>query len=83
MVHNHKHIVIHNHEKVFKLNLSYLSSYELTQVISEPKPISLPAPSYIDLVFTNQPNLVIEGGGVHALLQPNCHHQNYLRETRI
>lgn len=49
----------------------------------EPKPISLPSPSYIDLVFTNQPNLVIEGGGVHASLQPNCHHQNCLRETGI
>ena len=30
--------------------------------------------SCLDLIFTNQPNLVIEGGA-HPSLLPNCHHQ--------
>ena len=30
--------------------------------------------SCIDLIFTDQPNLVVDSG-VHTLLHPNCHHQ--------
>ena len=30
--------------------------------------------SYIDLIFTSQPNLVVELG-IHPSLDPNCHHQ--------
>ena len=34
-----------------------------------------PNPSlFIDLIFTNQPNFVIDSG-VHPLFHPNCHHQ--------
>ena len=30
--------------------------------------------SCIDLTFTDQPNLAVDGG-VHPSLHPNCHHQ--------
>ena len=30
--------------------------------------------SYIDLIYTDQPNLFVNSG-VHAVLHPNCHHQ--------
>ena len=30
--------------------------------------------SCIDVIFTSQPNLVVESG-VHLSLDPNCHHQ--------
>lgn len=30
--------------------------------------------SYIDLIFTSRPNLIIESG-VYLSLHPNCHHQ--------
>ena len=50
------------------------SNYELHQVIQEPAHIlNLPS-SCIDLIFTSQPNLVVESG-VHSSLHPNCHHQ--------
>ena len=54
-------------------NSSTLHGY--SQVISEPtnfQPNS--SPSCIDLIFTNQPNLIIESG-VQATLSNTCHHQ--------
>ena len=50
------------------------SFYGLTQIISEPTHILQNSASCIDLIFTNQPNIVIESG-VHPSLHPNCHHQ--------
>ena len=41
--------------------------YELTHILSN-------SSSCIDLIFTNQPNLVIESG-THLSLHPNCHGQ--------
>ena len=52
---------------------SLTSSYVLIQVISQPTPILLTSTSCIDLIFTNQPNLVIKNG-VHASLLPNSYH---------
>ena len=43
------------------------------QVIEEPTHI-LDTSSCIDLIFTSQPNLIIESG-VHSSLHSNCHHQ--------
>ena len=43
-------------------------------MINEPTHILGSSSSCIDLVFTSQPNLVIESG-VHSSLHPNCHHQ--------
>ena len=53
---------------------SLTTSYGLSQIISGPTHI-LPNSSFcIDLIFTNQPNLVTECGA-HTSLQPKCHHQ--------
>ena len=52
-----------------------LSSLGLSQVICEPtnfEPNN--KPSYIDLVITDQPNLVLDSG-TRASLDPYCHHQ--------
>ena len=44
------------------------------QVISDPTHILESSSSCIDLIFTSQPNLVMNSG-VHSSLHPNCHHQ--------
>ena len=45
-----------------------------SQIISDPTHILPNSSSCIDLVFTNQPNLVT-GSGVHLSFHPKCHHQ--------
>ena len=50
------------------------SSFGLTQMISEATHILPNSSTCIDLLFTNQPNLIIEAG-VYPSLHPNCHHQ--------
>ena len=50
------------------------SSYGLTQIISETTHILPNSSSCIDLIFTNQPNM-ITSRGVLPSLHPNCHHQ--------
>ena len=49
-------------------------SYGLTQLITDPTHILQNSFSCIDLIFTNQPNFVIDNG-VHPSLHPNCCHQ--------
>ena len=44
------------------------------QVIKEPTHILDTSSSCIDLIFTSQPNLIIEAV-VHSSLHSNCHHQ--------
>ena len=44
------------------------------QVISDPTHIVETSSSCVDLIFTSQPNLVMNAG-VHFSLHPNCHHQ--------
>ena len=53
---------------------SITSYYGLHQIIYEPTHILPSSASCIDLIFTNQPNLVINSG-VHPSLHQNCHHQ--------
>ena len=53
---------------------SLTSMYGLHQLISDPTHILPNSCSCIDLVFTDRPNLVVDGG-VHPLLHPNCYHQ--------
>ena len=65
---------------------NYISSYEglkidtitsqfgLQQLINEPTHLTANSSSCIDLIFTSQPNLVMESG-VNSSLHPNCHHQ--------
>ena len=50
------------------------SSYGLNQLIQEPAHILNSPPSCIDLIFTSQPNLVMESG-IHSSLHSKCHHQ--------
>ena len=46
----------------------------LHQLISDPTHLLPNLSSCIDLIFTDQPNLVVDSG-VHPSLHPNCHHQ--------
>ena len=50
------------------------SKFGLSQIIKEATHILESSSSCIDLIFTTQPNLVVESG-VHPSLHPNCHHQ--------
>ena len=50
------------------------SQFGLQQIIKEPTHILDNSSSCIDLIFTSQPNLIIESG-VYPSLHPNCHHQ--------
>ena len=50
------------------------SHYGLTQIINEPTHIVEDASSCIDLIFTSQPNIVLDSR-VHSSLHPNSHHQ--------
>ena len=38
---------------------------------------------HIDLIFTNQPSLVIINSGVHPVLHQNCHHQIILAQINL
>ena len=49
-------------------------SFGLNQLISSPTHILQNSSSCINLIFTNQSNLVIDSG-VHPSLHANCHHQ--------
>ena len=49
-------------------------SFGFNQIINKPTNILSNSSSCIDLIFTSQPNLVIESG-VHSSLHANCHHQ--------
>ena len=53
---------------------SLTSQCGFKQVISNPTHILDSSSSCIDLIFTSQPNLVMNSG-VHSSLHPNCHHQ--------
>ena len=55
--------------------LDFLTSqFGLLQIIKEPTYILDNSRSCIHLIFTSQPNMVIDSG-VHASLHSNCHHQ--------
>ena len=50
------------------------SQFGLSQIIKEPTHILEKSSSCIDLIFTTQPNMVLESG-VHDSLHQNCQHQ--------
>ena len=57
------------------VSIDYLTSqYGLYQIVSEPTHLLPQSSSCIDLIFTDQPNLVVDSG-THPSLHPNCHHQ--------
>ena len=49
------------------------SQFGLQQLIKEPTHILTDSSSYIDLLFTSQPNLEMKSG-VHSSLHQKCHH---------
>ena len=51
-----------------------MSNYGLHQLIEKPTHILNSSFSCIDLIFSSQPNLVMESGA-HSSLHPNCHRQ--------
>ena len=53
---------------------SITSQFGLHQLINEPTHLLQNSSSCIDLIFTSQPNIVVESG-VHPSLHRNCHHQ--------
>ena len=53
---------------------SLISLYGFNKLISDPTHILPNSSSIIDLIFTDQPNLVV-GCGVHPSLHVNCRHQ--------
>ena len=53
---------------------SITSQFGLHQLINEPTHLLENSSSCIDLIFTSQPNIVVESG-VHPSLHPNCHLQ--------
>ena len=53
---------------------SLTTSYGFRQIISEPTHILKNSSSCIDLIFTDQPSLIIDNG-THPSLHPNCHHK--------
>ena len=67
-------LVIYNARNYEETKIDCLASeYDLKQVINEPTNLLENSSSYIDLIFTSQPNLV--DAGVHPSLHANCHHQ--------
>ena len=50
------------------------SLFGMKQLMSDPTQILQYSSSCIDLIFVNQPNLVIDSG-IHPSLHQNCHHQ--------
>ena len=57
-----------------KINENSSPQFGLQQLINEPKHLVADSSSCIDLIFTSEPNLVMESG-VQSSLHPNCHHQ--------
>ena len=53
---------------------SVTTSYGLQQLITQPTHLLANSSSCIDLIFTDQPSLIVDCG-IHPSLHPNCHHQ--------
>ena len=51
-----------------------LKTHDLHQLISQPTHLLPTSSACVDLIFTDQPNLVVNSG-VHPSLHKNCHHQ--------
>ena len=61
---------------------SLTTSYGLSQIISDPTYILPNSSSCIDLIFTNQLNVVTESG-VYPSLHPKCYHQIVLAKLSL
>ena len=58
------------------------SQFGLSRIITEATHFLESSSSCIDLIFTTQPNLVVESG-VHPSLHPNCHHQIVFAKSNL
>ena len=58
------------------------SQFGLSQIITEATHILESSSSCIDLIFTTQPNLMVESG-VHPSLHPNCHQQTVFAKFNV
>ena len=58
------------------------SQYGLHQIINELIHVLENSSSCIDLIFTSQPNLVVDSG-LHPSLHPNCHHQTVYAKCNL
>ena len=56
--------------------------YGLQQLIDEPTHIRKNSSSCIDLIFTNQPNLIVNRG-THPSLHENCQHQITFAKVKL
>ena len=63
--------IVNNEGKLFE---PMTADNGLHQLISEPTHLKGDSKSCIDLIFTDQPNLIIESG-VHPSLHEQCHHE--------
>ena len=61
---------------------SVTSIHGLEQLIYEPTHILSNSSQCIDLIFTDQPNLLVDSG-THPSLHPNCHHQTIHCKTNL
>ena len=53
---------------------SLRTPFNMKQMITEPTHILENTSSYIDVIFTTQPNIIVDSG-IHSSLHPKCHHQ--------
>ena len=51
-----------------------MNAFLILRATSEPTPFLKCLTSCIDLMFTNEPNLIVDSG-VHPSIHQNCHHQ--------
>ena len=61
-------------KQVTKIQGTILDYYQIDHYLKESTHISENYRSCIDLLFTSQPNLVVDFG-IHPSLHENCHHQ--------
>ena len=61
---------------------SLTMSYGLQQLIFDPTHLLSNSSSCIDLIFMDQPNLIVDSG-VHPSLHPKCHHQITYRRCNL
>ena len=53
---------------------SLRTPFNMKQMITDPTHILENTSSYIDVIFTTQPNIILDSG-IHSSLHPKCHHQ--------
>ena len=74
LMHNYQTGVIYDISNNEGVQIDSITSIEcLEKLIYEPTHVLSNSSSCIDLIFTNEPNLVVDSG-THPFLHPNCYH---------